>query len=286
MLLSDFEMTPEDALMEKLIQVNNGKRYGQVIFLAGGAGSGKGFVIKNFLEGDKFKVVDVDEYKRLMLKIAELKNKHEEIKGLDLRNPDDVFKLHTFIEKKGIRVKSIDLLVGGNKAKDRLPNIIFDVTMKNTKDFQKTVPQLLEAGYDPKNIHLVWVLTKYTVAVKANRDRKRVVPDDILLQTHEGSSNTMFGFIKGDLPKDIGGGVYVVLNNRENTVFFTDDNGKKLKTDSKNPKPIIKDFTYVTLKKPGKQFLPDKTLQKQIFGWMKANIPMTDITKNIFNEET
>jgi len=33
-------------LEEKLILYGQGKRYGQIVFLAGGAGSGKGFAIK------------------------------------------------------------------------------------------------------------------------------------------------------------------------------------------------------------------------------------------------
>ena len=40
-------------LTEKEIIVGKGAKYGQVIFLAGGAGSGKGFAIKNFLQGIK-----------------------------------------------------------------------------------------------------------------------------------------------------------------------------------------------------------------------------------------
>ena len=42
-------------LTEKLIVVGKGAKYGQIVFLAGGAGSGKGFAISNFLEGSKFK---------------------------------------------------------------------------------------------------------------------------------------------------------------------------------------------------------------------------------------
>ena len=40
-------------LEEKLIMFNNGARYGQIVFLAGGAGSGKGFALSNFMENDK-----------------------------------------------------------------------------------------------------------------------------------------------------------------------------------------------------------------------------------------
>ena len=35
--------------------------------------------------------------------------------------------------------------------------------------------KLINAGYDAKNIHLVWVLTDYKQAAKANKERDRVV---------------------------------------------------------------------------------------------------------------
>ena len=47
-------------LTEKQIIIGKGANYGQVIFLAGGAGSGKGFATSNFLEGSKYKIRDVD----------------------------------------------------------------------------------------------------------------------------------------------------------------------------------------------------------------------------------
>ena len=92
-------------LDEKLIIVGKGKRYGQIMFVAGGAGSGKGFAIDNFLEGDKFKVKDPDEIKKAFRKIADEKKKYPEIQGLDLTKPDDVFKLHMFVKKMGTQGK-------------------------------------------------------------------------------------------------------------------------------------------------------------------------------------
>ncbi len=73
-------------LEEKLLLINNGKKYGQIVFLAGGAGSGKGFASTNFMEKEKFKVRDVDEWKTAFMKIGALKNKYPEIKGLNLKN--------------------------------------------------------------------------------------------------------------------------------------------------------------------------------------------------------
>ena len=44
-MLTFLQFLAEQYLEEKLIMYNQGKRYGQIVFLAGGAGSGKGFAI-------------------------------------------------------------------------------------------------------------------------------------------------------------------------------------------------------------------------------------------------
>ena len=62
-------------LIEKQIIIGKGAKYGQIVFMAGGAGSGKGFARKHFLEGGKFKVRDVDEWKKSFIRLAQLKKK-------------------------------------------------------------------------------------------------------------------------------------------------------------------------------------------------------------------
>ena len=171
--LEEFHLREFQQLDEKLIIVGKGKRYGQIMFLAGGAGSGKGFAIKNFLEGDKFKVRDVDEWKKALMKIGELKKKWPEIKGLNLRKPNDVARLHMFVKEKGIKDKTLDRMLGdairsGSAKKGTLPNILFDITLKEIGDIKEVLPSLMEAGYDSKNMHLTWVLTNYHVAVQNN----------------------------------------------------------------------------------------------------------------------
>ncbi len=134
-------------LEEKLIMYTQGKRYGQVVFLAGGAGSGKGFAIKNFMEGEKFKIRDVDEWKKGYMKLADTKKSYPEIQGLKLKNPKDVYKLHMFVKGKGIKDKSLDLLLKDANS-DRLPNIMFDITMKDAADIGDAMPKLIDAGYE------------------------------------------------------------------------------------------------------------------------------------------
>ena len=270
----------EQYLEEKLIMYNQGKRYGQIVFLAGGAGSGKGFAIANFMEREKFKIRDVDEWKKGFQKLADTKGMYPEIKGLKLKNPKDVYKLHMFVKKTGIKDKSLDLLLQDANTK-HLPNIMFDITMKDAADIGDVLPKLIKAGYDPKNIHLTWVLTNYAVSIVNNRNRARVVPEDIMLLSHEGAAKSMYDVVKGKLPRGLNGGVRVVLNNRENTIPWIDPDSKEVMKDHKSGSVLVKDFTYLTFKKEGKSIGPESDVKKQLLGWIASNVPKTKLTKDM-----
>jgi len=110
-MLTFLQFLAEQYLEEKLILYNQGKRYGQIVFLAGGAASGKGFAIRNFMEKEKFKVRDVDAWKTAFMTLADTTDKYPEIKGLNLKNSRDVLKLHKFVKDKGIKEKSLDMLL-------------------------------------------------------------------------------------------------------------------------------------------------------------------------------
>ena len=270
-------------LEEKLIMYAQGKRYGQVVFLAGGAGSGKGFAITNFMEGEKFKIRDVDEWKKALMKLADTRDMYPEIKGLKLKNPKDVYKIHMFVKKKNIKDKSLDLLLRDANTR-HLPNIMFDITMKDASDIGDIIPKLVEAGYKAKDIHLTWVLTNYAVAIVNNRNRDRVVPEDIMLLSHEGAAKSMYDVIKGKLPRGLNGAVRVILNNRENTIPYVDPETKKpMKTEQGDI--IVKDFTYLTFKKEGKSMGPESGIKKQLLGWISANVPKTKLTKDMVSLE-
>ena len=270
-------------LEEKLIMNGQGKRYGQIVFLAGGAGSGKGFAISNFMEKEKFKIRDVDEWKKGFLKLAQTKKQFSELKGLQLRNPKDVYKLHMFVKEIGIKDKSLELLLRDANT-NRLPNIMFDITMKDANDITEVLPKLIESGYDSKNVHLTWVLTNYAVAIVNNRNRERVVPEDIMLLSHEGAAKSMYDVIKGKLPRGLNGAVRVILNNRENTIPYVDPETKKpIKTEQGDI--IVKDFTYLTFKKEGKSMGPESGIKKQLLGWIASNVPKTKLTKDMVSLE-
>ena len=96
-----FEEITEDILNEKLITYGNRKPYGQIVFIAGGAGSGKGFAISNFIDSASFKIRDVDEMK----------------KQLQILNRLGKLDINSIIKKygKSIKPKDIDLI---NKIQD------------------------------------------------------------------------------------------------------------------------------------------------------------------------
>ena len=120
---------------------------------------------------------------------------------------------------------------------------------------------------------MTWVLTNYVTAMDNNKKRARMVPEDILLKTHEGAANTVWSLVTRALPKGMNGRVDVILNNPQHTVFYTDDEGKQVKG-------IAKGFLSLPVKKAGGSILPEKIWKDKLFGWVKDNAPDT-ITKNM-----
>ena len=308
-------------LDEKLITFSNRAAYGQVVFMAGGAGSGKGFAIDNFIDGAGFKVRDVDEMKKQLGKLDTLgkfsvdkwykkygknlstkppkknpkgmspKEHIEEFvlgKGLsisdiskDLKNPNNVASLHYIVDAMKLKDKWLISMLSGKDNKETLPNLLFDITAKKVASITDVLNPLLKAGYDSKNIHLIWVLTNYHIAVDRNKERDRVVPDDILLQTHEGAGKTMWNLLTKALPKGLNGRVDVILNNQENTIYHiqpTTRKGKKV--------GVVSDFLSLPIKKQGGGIVPEKVWKSQLYTWIRNNAPKTlDVDQTINKDE-
>lgn len=194
------------SLMEKLIVLGPSAypRFGNVVILAGGAGSGKGFV-KDKLVGVEGKEFDVDALKTLAAKAPKIRKRVKEEFDVDiqelannLKNPDNVGKLHDIIggelrlDKKKQSAIQTSILTAHP---DRRPNLIFDVTLKNLQKLSDIARWSRDLGYDPKNIHIVWVVNDIEVAKAQNAKRARQVPLEILLNTHRGVSQTMADII-------------------------------------------------------------------------------------------
>ena len=279
-------------LDERQIQYGKNANYGQVVFFAGGAGSGKGFAISNFIDKSKFKVWDVDDLKLKLAKLPSMRQKYPELNSLKLSNPNDVSRLHAICAAERIPEKELEMWIGNFHSPDTLPNLLFDMTFKKTDAVDWVTPMLLKAGYQPQNIHLTWVLTNFKIAIKNNRGRPRRVSDLVMLQTHTGAALTMGSFLDGTLPKEINGSFTVILNNPEETVFYSQETPIYQKDDKFSPiggvqkvddfgKPItiktIKDFTYLQVKNAG-QPMPsfdemDEQIKQKILSWVMQNAP-------------
>ena len=266
-------------LEEKLIVYGGGKKYGQIVFLAGGAGSGKGFASEKFMQKDLFRVRDVDEWKKAFIKLSADMKRYSELKGLNLRNPDDVFKLHMAVKKMGIKGRSLQLLLRDVRP-DRLPNIMFDITFKDTDEIDEAMPMLLRAGYQPRDIHITWVLTNYHIAVKQNKERDRVVPDDIMIGTHTGAATSMYNVIKGNLPRGVDGQVNIVLNNKNNTIKF-----KSSEFTSDKKIENVQDFEYFRLKQEGRPIDTSEKAIHKVMTWVKSNIPRNRKLIDLFRDK-
>lgn len=250
-------------------------RFGEVVILAGGAGSGKGFVLKNLLSIEG-KVFDVDALKTLIIASNGLASKIKketgvDVKKLNLRNPEDVSTLHnivagtTLTDKKKLDVMIKSILTADKK---RLPNLIFDVTLKDmvkVKDLSKTVTDL---GYKKENIHIVWVMNKFDVAVEQNKGRSRVVSDEILFATHEGASLTFAKLLTmgSKLKSYMNGDIYISFNQvGVDTKLEKSDNGGS----------YIKDANYIKVKEKGKAAVQMKDLGKEVIAKVRSYVPKT-----------
>lgn len=289
-------------LNEKVIQFNSGARYGNIVILAGGAGSGKGFAAGNFLRKENYKNLDIDEMKTGFLKISKLKKKYPELRSLKLKNPDDVLKLHLWVKDRKLKDHRIANLLASISNKNILPNILFDITAKEPSDLKEILPMLVEVGYDPKNINLVWVLANYKIALVRNKNRERVVPEDVLITTHKGAKSTMSDIIKSGggawvNNRYINGELHVILNNNEETWFYSDEKGKKVQDfkqgrksrdltkeaeeldeagsawTPKFGKPIVAGFTSLKIKDRGKSIDSSEKTLKKLFYWITRNAP-------------
>tara|TARA_B100001093_G_scaffold6187_1_gene6246 strand:- start:14650 stop:16578 length:1929 start_codon:yes stop_codon:yes gene_type:complete len=227
---------------------------GHVVILAGGAGSGKGFILKNLvgLEGKQF---DVDDLKSLALRAPKLKTKVQKELGIDLSKMDltkgkDVSKVHEIVAgelnlpNKRVAAFFSDVIFKDPKDK---PNVIFDVTLKDLFKLDSITRMVQNAGYDKKNTHIVWVVNDIEVAKVQNLDPKRgrVVPVEILVNTHRGASQTMLDIVKmgKGLKKYMDGDIVFAFNK-----INVDSN---IKT-SKKGGAFVKDADYFYVKRSGK----------------------------------
>lgn len=266
-------------LDEKLITF--GKRpypnFGQIVILAGGAGSGKGFVLSNLL-GIEGNVLDVDALKALAIGSTKLAARIEQelginIKDLNLNDSENVKKMHEILaDVYGITQANQKRVFTGALAapEDRKPNLIFDVTLKDIAKLEKITRNAQDLGYKKENIHVVWVLNDVEMAKQQNLNRDRVVPSEILLTTHEGAAITMARIMNmgSDLAKYLDGDMYIVFNKRgEDTTTISSPNGGQ----------YVLDANYLQVKKKGKRVMDRSGLTDEIRNKIRDYTPDTPV---------
>lgn len=178
----------------------NSRTYGQCIILAGGPGSGKGFIQNKILSN--FKVYDVDELKKQYLALVKI-GKIKDTDNYNLKNPEDVGKLHQIVKNKGWKKIQRDILWNQrSKANDEhssglLPNILFDMVSDDINDILEIGVKAKIAGY---TVTLIWVVCNEETAKIGNKIRDRRVDEKVIGKGHLGAFNTITALFNNKYP--------------------------------------------------------------------------------------
>lgn len=280
----------------------NGKAYpkfNNVLIAAGGAGSGKGFVLNNVLLFNG-KTFDVDALKTNILRFGskeeskiwqEFKNfaKREgytktNLNDLDLKNSKDVSILHEFSKAMGYDDKFKELFFKVSRESKNKPNVIFDVTLKDIKAIDEINNYIKLGKYDKKNVHLVWILNSFDIALKQNNQRERQVSLEIMAKTHEGAALTMREILENseNYRDVIDGDIWIVPNQVkvdssviQNTGNEIEWKGKKYSRNAETKKKnmVIDRYSAICIKKSGKPAMKYEEIEKSLIEKIREYIP-------------
>jgi len=260
------------------------EQFGNIVISAGGAGSGKGFVLNN-LVSIQGKTLDVDSFKTLAFKLPRLRKLVQQELGrnlddMNLKDPADVSDLHFAMKAIGIEKKQMQALSTSILAADktRKPNLIFDVTMKDIPALFEIIRAAATLGYNRNNVHLVWTVTSFDIAAANNAARKRSVSNDILKSTHAGVLATIKILLSDSvtLQRYLDGMVYFAFNRKIVDTLLVQSKSKVDPTvfpSKKSKGKYIAKAFYVLVKKRGKKATPLKDLDTQVMGKLKEIFP-------------
>ena len=142
----------------------------KAVFLAGGPGSGKSFIVgQTALQALGFRLINSDvAFEKSLAKV-----------GLDA-SPENIFS------PKGQELRGRAKAVTGNKMKMSLEGrlgLVIDGTGKDYDKIKKQVDMLRELGY---SVMMLFVNTDIETALAANKRRTRRLPDDEVAQMWTG----------------------------------------------------------------------------------------------------
>jgi shikimate kinase len=165
----------------------------KAIFLAGGPGSGKSYVVRRTTGGLGMKIVNSDDIYEKMLKDA----------GLDT-TPEDIYS----DEGQDIRVKAkgVTKRMQGNFLDGRL-GLIIDGTGKDYDKISKQVAGLKSLGYE---CAMIFVNTSLDTAQERNKMRKRTLPEkQVQVMWNEVQQNI------GKFQRLFGGSSMIIVDNND-----------------------------------------------------------------------
>ena len=154
----------------------------KAIFLAGGPGSGKSYVVRRTTGGLGMKIVNSDDIYEKMLKDA----------GLDT-TPEDIYSDQG--QKIRGRAKEVTKKMQGNFLEGRL-GLIIDGTGKDYDKIAGQVAGLKNLGYEA---YMIFVNTSLETAQERNKMRKRTLPEKQVeqmwneVQNNIGKFQRLFG---------------------------------------------------------------------------------------------
>ena len=137
----------------------------KAVFMAGGPGSGKGFVAQNLLGGTGLRTVNSDDMFEYLMKQKDLALEPNVIatpQGQEIRQ-----RAKTLIKSR--EAQYIDGRIG----------LLIDGTGKDPNIISKHVNKLREVGYD---VAMIFVNTSLEVAQQRNQKRERTLPRDMVTQ--------------------------------------------------------------------------------------------------------
>ena len=269
-----------------IINKNDGAypKDGQILIMAGGGGSGKSFILENLLlfEGKIFNIDKSKEFLRIYGKkkpngtiAKKFKDRYGyELKDISLKNSQHCNDIHEFLVQYRLAFEPQALFFKAAQVSKTKPNVIFDMTLSQLDRLEIVSAYAQEGGYDPKNIHVVWVLNDIKVALDQNAKRERSEPTDVIVKAHNGVAQSMKAlFDYSDKWRHaIDGDIWIVFNKRNVDVKTTininrDDLGNK-KISMK-----IDDYLAIHMKERGKTSKKFNDIEKPLFDKILSYVP-------------
>ena len=165
----------------------------KAIFLAGGPGSGKSYVVRRTTGGLGMKIVNSDDIYEKMLKDAGMVTTPEDIysdKGQEIR-----------VQAKGVTAR-----MRGNFLEGRL-GLIIDGTGKDFDKIAKQVAGLKNLGYDT---YMIFVNTSLDTAQERNKLRDRTLAEDEVTKMWNAVQQNI-----GKFQRLFGGKNFIVVDNND-----------------------------------------------------------------------